>query len=68
MSTDAEHDFEENVGVVDKTNEEDSDFYNYHSEELKSPISSSDDEEEEGSKIPVYPQFDESAKFGFVSL
>jgi len=68
MSTDAEHDFEENVGVVDKTNEEDSDFYNYHSEELKTPISSSDDEEEEGSKNPVYPQFDESAKFGYVSL
>ncbi|MCH91936.1 hypothetical protein A2U01_0012867, partial [Trifolium medium] len=69
MSTDEGYDFVENVGVGGLTKEEESDsFYNYHSEELKTPISSSDDEEVDGPKQPVFPRFCEAAKFGFLCL
>jgi hypothetical protein len=51
MSSDEGYDFLENVRVGGMTKEEESDsFYNYHSEELKTPISSSDDEEVDGPK------------------
>lgn len=44
--------------------EEESD--NYHSEELRSPISS--DDENDGNERPVFPQFKEGAQFGQVHL
>ncbi|PNX72850.1 hypothetical protein L195_g030771 [Trifolium pratense] len=69
MSTDEGYDFAEKVGVGGMTKEEESDsFYNYHSEELKTPISSSDDEQVDGPKQPVFPRFCEVAKFGFLCL
>jgi hypothetical protein len=69
MSSDEGYDFLENVRVGGMTKEEESDsFYNYHSEELKTPISSSDDEEVDGPKKPVFPQFCEVARFGFKCL
>ncbi|CAJ2657271.1 unnamed protein product [Trifolium pratense] len=69
MSTDEGYDFAEKVGVGGMTKEEESDsFYNYHSEERKTPISSSDDEQVDGPKQPVFPRFCEVAKFGFLCL
>ena len=52
-----------NLEDVSEENEEGDD--SYHSEQLKSPIST-DDEDDNGKK--VFPQFNEAAKFGNVHL
>ncbi|MCI14889.1 hypothetical protein A2U01_0036023 [Trifolium medium] len=66
LATDEEHEFEENVGVVDKKNEVESDHDDsWHSEELRSPISSDD---EDGSGKHAFHQFNEAAEFDHNSL
>ncbi|PNY00162.1 hypothetical protein L195_g023438, partial [Trifolium pratense] len=52
--------------VGDKINEVESDDDRWHSEELRSPISSND--EEDGSEILVFYQFNEATEFGHNSL